>query len=91
MLTVGWIFYEADDQSKFDACFFNELDFVRFEEEPFMIKVPCLTLKEMRHLNSQLPRVGTDEVDIPGVPTSDIKRYAELYRYFPTFAEAIVS
>jgi hypothetical protein len=89
MLTVGWVFFEADDQRKFDACLFGELDFVRFEEEPYMIKVPCLTIKEMRHLNAQLPRVATDEVALPGVPASDIKRYAELYRYFPTFAEAI--
>lgn len=89
MLTVGWIFYEADDHSKFDACLFNELNFVRFKEEPYTIKVPCLTIKEMRHLNAQLPRAATDEVAIPGVPPSDIKHYAELYRYFPTFAEAI--
>ena len=89
MLTVGWIFYEADDHYKFDACLFNELDFVRLEEEPYMIKVPCLTLTEMRHLNSQLPRVGTDELAMPGVPPSHIKHYTELYRYFPTFTEAI--
>lgn len=89
MLTIGWIFFEADDQYKFDACSFNELNFVRFEEEPYTINVPCLTIKEIRHLNAQLPRVAIDEVDIPGVPPSDIKHYAELYRYFPTFAEAI--
>lgn len=89
MLTLGWIFFEAADRRKFDACSFNELGFVRFEEEPYEINVPCLTIKEMRHLNAQLPKVGANEVTLPGVPPSDIKRYSDLYRYFPTFAEAI--
>lgn len=89
MLTIGWIFFEANDQDKFDACSFHELNFVRFGEEPYTIKVPCLTIKEMRHLNAQLPKAAFDEISIPGAPLSDIKHYAELYRYFPTFAEAI--
>ena len=89
MLTVGWIFFEAGEQHKFDACSFNELNFVRFGEEAYAIEVPCLTMKEMRHLNAQLPQGGVAAVTLPGVPPSDIERYAELYRYFPTFAEAI--
>ena len=73
----------------FNACSFNELNFVRFGEETYNIEVPCLTMKEMRHLNAQLPKVGAAALALPGVPPSDIERYAELYRYFPTFAEAI--
>lgn len=89
MSTHGWVFLEAGEQAKFDACSFNELSFTRFGEEAYSIKVPCLTIKEMRHLNSQLPRLAAGQVSLPGVPKADIEHYAELYRYFPTFAEAI--
>ena len=89
ILTVGGIFIEAGEQQKFDACSFGELNFVHFGEEPYVIEVPCLTMKEMRHLNAQLPQAAAAALTLPGVPPSDIKRYAELYRYFPTFAEAI--
>lgn len=87
MMTLGWIFYETSEENKLDACSFNELKFVRYEDSAYTIKVPCLTNKEMRHLNAQLPRGGT--VNLPGVPTADIEIYAELYRYFPAFVEAI--
>jgi hypothetical protein len=89
IMTIGGIFFETGEQHKFDACSFNELNFVRFGEEAYAIEVPCLTMKEMRHLNAQLPQAGAAAVDLPGVPPSDIEHYAELYRYFPTFAEAI--
>lgn len=89
MLTVGWILFEAGEQHKFDSCSFNELNFVRSGEEPYAIELPCLTMKEMRYLNAQLPKGGAAGVTLPGVPPSDIERYAEIYRYFPTFAEAI--
>ena len=89
MLTLGGILFEVDDQEKFDACSFDKLPFIRFEEEAYTIEVPCLTLKEMRHLNARLPRKKHASLKLSGVPSSDIKAYAELYRYFPTFAEAI--
>ncbi|PYP85883.1 MAG: hypothetical protein DMF61_15090 [Blastocatellia bacterium AA13] len=89
MLTVGGILFEAGDFEKFEACSFNELDFIRFGEEAYAIDVPCLTMKEMRHLNAQLPEAEAAALSLPGVSTSDIRRYAELYRYFPTFTEAI--
>jgi len=87
MLTIGWIFYEDRDTNKLDACSFSELNFVRHEDVAYTIKIPCLTMKEMRHLNTQLPK--GEAVNLPGVPKSDIESYAELYRYFPAFVEAI--
>ena len=89
MITIGWIFHEAGDENKYEACAFDELKFVRCEESAYTINAPCLTSKEMRHLNSQLPQGGV--VNIPGVPNGDIEKYAELYRYFPAFVEAIYS
>jgi hypothetical protein len=89
MLTTGGVFFEKGDENKFDACGFSDLDFVRTGEEPYVIEVPCLTMKEIRHLNAQLPNASMDGLAVPGVPPSDIERYAELYRYFPAFVEAI--
>lgn len=89
ILTAGGVFFEAREQQKFDACSFDELNFVRLGDEPYAIEVPCLTMKEMRHLNAQLPQAAAAALNLPGVLPSDIERYAELYRYFPTFAEAI--
>ena len=61
MLTVGGIFFKEGDRSKFDACEFHSLDFVRYGDEAIMIRAACLTLKELRFLNAQLP---TKEDDI---------------------------
>lgn len=91
MLTVGGVFCETSEKQKLEAGSFLDLHFVRTEEEAYSIEVPCLTMKEMRHLNAQLPYKPPEALNIPGVPPSDIQRYAELYRYFPTFAEAVFS
>jgi hypothetical protein len=88
MLTVGGVIYAPEDEPKLHACAFNGLFFVRSSDEPYTIDVPCLTMKEMRHLNAQLPLIGGQPTPPPGVPPSDILKYKELYRYFPTFTEA---
>ena len=84
MLTVRWnLFRNRRPESKFNACSFDELPFVCSGEEAYTIKVPCLTLKEMRHLNAQLPEREGTSLDIPDVPPEDVEAYAKLYRYFP--------
>jgi len=90
MLTIGGILCEKRDLDKMARGFFETLAFVKTGAEPYVIQVPCLTLKEMRHLNSQLPRLGVEGLTVPGVPPSQIKSYAEVYRYFPTFTEALL-
>lgn len=89
MMTVGGILFEARDQPTFNACSFSELAFAREADEPYTIKVPCLTLKEINYLNVQLPKTPLADLTLPGVRPSDISQYAEIYRYFPTFTEAI--
>jgi hypothetical protein len=88
MLTFGGLFSSESQQSVMDACGFSSLEFVRPSDEPYRIEVPCLTPKEMRHLNANLPKASAAALSMPGVPASDIAQYAEIYRYFPTFAEA---
>ncbi len=89
MLTMGWVLFEERDSDKVAKCRFDELEFVvRNGGKPVEIEVPSLTLKEIRHLNAQLPARGLATVNAPGVAPEDVAKYAALYRWFPTFAEA---
>jgi len=90
MLTVGGVLYEKRDENLVQACEFQELPFVRTGEDAFIIKAPKLTQKEVRHLNSQLPRVPPDQLSLPGVPDSDVHDYAAIYRYYPSFSEVLL-
>jgi hypothetical protein len=91
MLTVGGVLYREADEQKCRACAFEALPFIRGGPEPCNIKAPCLTPKEIRHLNSQLPKRSSAALRVPGVPGADIERYAEVYRYFPSFSEVLFS
>ncbi|MGH7962760.1 MAG: O-methyltransferase, partial [Candidatus Binatia bacterium] len=89
MLTVGGILYRAAEQQTVATCGFDMLPFIRSGSEHYSIKVPCLTVKEIRHLNSQLPTRSSIKLRTSGVPDADIQRYAEVYRYFPAFSEIL--
>ena len=87
MLSVGGILFDQGNKSKYKACQFDRFPFVRKDKEPYLIKVPKLTSKEIMHLDAQLPRSDLTKVTGPSIPPEDIKNYSELYRYFPKFAE----
>ncbi len=89
MLTVGGILYRAAEEPTVATCDFDTLPFIKSGTEHYSIKAPCLTAKEIRHLNAQLPTNSTGKLRAPGVPAADIQRYAEVYRYFPTFSEIL--
>jgi len=89
MLTLGGIICKKSDLPTMQACRFSELDFVRGGEDSFLIKVPCLTPREMRHLNSFLPTEDTSKITRSGIPEDDVARYTEIYRYFPSFSEVL--
>lgn len=89
MLTVGGVLVANQDQPLFEACAFEKLEFVRTAEEPYAIRVPCLTGKEVRHLNAQLPCADITTIDAPGIPETDVRTYADIYRYFPAFSEIL--
>lgn len=52
--------------------------------------MPNLTLKEIQHLDSQMPTDDCDAVKRICIPLKDVKSYAELYKYFPSFVEMIM-
>lgn len=93
MNTVGYIFYEKSDLEKKTECQFESLPFYCNSDNAKRIKVPLLTLKELKYLDTLLPTVDVNDIcnnHNPRLPHADIKSYSEVYRYFPTFAEAIV-
>jgi hypothetical protein len=66
MLTIGWIFFTAPYRQLFDQGAFSELDFYRSGSEPFKIALPLLTLRELRHLERQLPeRIDESDSSFP--------------------------
>jgi hypothetical protein len=89
MVTVGGLLVSGDDEPRFEACSFEKLDFVRSAEDSYLIRVPCLTAKEVRHLNTQLPCPNGTALYGPGIPEADLKTYSEMYRYFPSFSEIL--
>ena len=89
MLTLGGVLVKSADQPLLKAAAFEKLEFCRTENDAYEIKVPCLTAREIRHLNSQLPVQNPEELKAPGVPENDLRVYAEMYRYFPAFSEIL--
>jgi hypothetical protein len=88
MLSVGGLIYERRQEEIVQRCAFEkQFDFVRDGEDACLLETPNLTLREIHHLDSQLPK-GAEEVKGKSIPTDDIEKYAKIYRYFPRFAEA---
>ncbi|MBM0740245.1 hypothetical protein JOY44_01055 [Phormidium sp. CLA17] len=87
MLTVGGILYSRGQEPEFSRCLISQLEFVRTHTEPYLIKVPNFTYRELRYLDTQLPILNNLAVKLPGIPQSDIEAYSRIYRYFPMFAE----
>ena len=85
MATFGGVFFEQDRRRQFEACAFDRLMFIRSGVEAFGIRAPNLTLREVAHLERQLPLPEGTEIDFGPMPVADAERYIGLYRYFPTF------
>lgn len=85
MATFGGVFFEKERRAELGACAFDRLMFIRHEAEAFRIRAPKLTLREIAHLERQLPLPDGTEPDFGPMPASDAKHYIDLYRYLPTF------
>lgn len=87
MSTLGIVFCRENESPLYEACKFNKLSFYRNLDEPYLLEVPVLTFKEIRHLNSQLPTNDINEIDAKGIKKGALEKYSKIYRYFPTFSE----
>jgi hypothetical protein len=86
MTTIVGVFVSADDKELLQQCHFDTLDFLPARGGPVRIKVPKLTTREFRKLESQLPLADGEELVLGTIPLSEARSFAELYRYFPNFA-----
>jgi hypothetical protein len=87
MLTLGGLLHEQGQAPLVAKSALDNLWFVRTGEEPFHIKIPRLTYKEIRYLDEQLPIGDATALTARGIPTEDLEMYSLIYRYFPTFTE----
>lgn len=87
MTTIAGIIVEASDAGKLAACHFNKLEFIQGRPQPIKIEVPKLTIRELKHLERQLPLPVGSQIDLSGgIPGRDAQQFLEMYRYFPNFA-----
>src|SRR6266568_2781977 len=87
MLTVGGLLFDEGQKGNVAKCGFDDLTFVKAGDEPYSIRVPNLTYRELRHLDAQLPVANPLTLASPGVPSNDLENYALLYKHFPMFAD----
>ena len=85
MVTFGGVFFRQQESLKLEECSFDKLGFIRHKAEAFRIRPPNLTLREIAHLERQLPLLGSSQLSVGPVPEGDAERYVALYRYLPTF------
>jgi hypothetical protein len=85
MLTIGGLLVAPEKLAEATATWSTDnYPYIRFEGmQPYQIDLPRLTYREAQFLNQFLPGSNGAEP----VPEEDRKRYAGLYRWFPTFAE----
>lgn len=87
MITVGGIVLDQSDDASYRQCAFDDFDFYRSNADPYRIRLPRLTPKEMRHLDELLPSGKAIDATEIGVPLRQSNRYADIYRYFPRYVD----
>ena len=85
MTTLVGILASTSDMGTVRQCKFDTLDFLTATGKPIRIDVPVLTVREIRHLERQLPKSAIP-LDYGAIPPGDADRFAEFYRYLPNFA-----
>jgi len=100
MMTIGGFLFKKDEENeRMDKMAIHQLPYYRNSMEPFNIKCPVLSLKEIQALNSFLPReiimdkkgeIKDEDLNNFPVENKDIKLYSFLYRYYPNFAETLL-
>ncbi len=86
MTTLTGIFYTDEDAPKVAGCGFDHLDFQHEVGRPVRIVNPKLTIKEIRHLEAQLPFKASGPLQHRAIPHEQVSNFVRFYRYFPKFA-----
>ena len=86
MATVVGIIAAAKDSKLVANCGFKRLDFMPARGRLVRIDVPKLTVREIRKLEQQLPKLGGRKLDCSPIPAAEARAFGNLYRYLPNFA-----
>ena len=86
MTTLALAFFKDEEENKLNACRFDNLEFLNPDGKPVYIPTPKLTLREFRHLESQLPLPEGEDLNIGHIPVGEARGFASMYRYLPNFA-----
>lgn len=81
MLTWGGITTSTSLDRTIDTCRFEDLHFIRTDDEAFEINVPVLTEKEIAYLETELVGTAASLPQIKGIPSTDVKAFAQVYRW----------
>lgn len=94
MTTLGWLIYDISDEDKMESIVnVNQPEFVKKEDESFIIRVPILTHKEMKTIETAFPNLPycIKQFHKGGkggfLPKEDIESYYNIYKYFSSFGE----
>lgn len=85
MLTVGGMLVDDGCQEKFQSCDWSSVEAYRPGPDAIRIELPSLTMRELAHLDKQLPN-GVAAMASPGLAVEDVEAYAAYYRYYPRYA-----
>ena len=91
MLTVGGVLTSKQQNRKWDACNISSLDFTRSGENSLKIDIPNLTRTEVSYLLRSMPITNGDFDAVAanaGIPSKDVRSFANIYRYTPLFVES---
>jgi len=89
MTSIGGMIIKNKDLDKFHLCKFEDLFYVSTEDISYNIVAPNFTLKELQHINEQLPCNDISQLDVPpGIKRDQLEKFLEVYRYFPYYTES---
>ena len=83
MTTTDGCLVSQSELDLFGSMQLQKVDFCNESNEVVRIKIPKITPKEARFLESQLPSSGS--LDQGNIPEWDVRAFAEHYRYLPNF------
>jgi hypothetical protein len=86
MTTAVGLFVANSDAGRVAECGFDRLDFMHHGTAVRRIRVPKLTIREIRSLERQLPQPNLDDLALGAIPRAEAEAFAEIYRYLPNFA-----
>lgn len=90
MSLIGGLVIQKHSRSILQGCRFDDLEYIRHSDDPFHVRFPRLTRREVLHLSRHLPAGGfsaQQEATMIGLKESEVREFETLYRYAPMFVE----